>query len=68
MPPKGPGIKDKGAENTNNSADAKIHCDEAGGHLKTGNYTKALTAYNIVSTHCGDDIKTNPMQHSPSDG
>lgn len=30
------------------TAEAKIHCDEAAGHLKNGNYTKALTSYNLV--------------------
>jgi hypothetical protein len=50
MAPKAPGGKDKGAQNTNSSADAKIHCDEAAGHLKTGKYTKALNGYNVVST------------------
>lgn len=48
MAPKAPGGKDKGAQNTNSSADAKIHCDEAAGHLKTGNYTKALNGYNLA--------------------
>jgi hypothetical protein len=51
MASKAPEGKEKGAQNTNSSADAKIHCDEAAGHLKTGNYTKALNAYNLVSTH-----------------
>ncbi|XP_021941450.1 tetratricopeptide repeat protein 25 isoform X2 [Zootermopsis nevadensis] len=46
MPPKGPGGKDRGVQNANSSADAKIHCDEAAGHLKMGNYTKALNGYN----------------------
>jgi hypothetical protein len=50
MPPKGPGGKDKGVQNTNNSADAKIYCDEAAGHLKMGNYSKAVNGYNLVST------------------
>jgi hypothetical protein len=51
MPPKGPGSKEKGVQNTNNKADAKILCDEAAGHLKTGKYTKALNGYNLVGTH-----------------
>jgi hypothetical protein len=49
MAPKGPGRKEKGAQNTNNGADAKIHYDEANGHLKMGSYTKALSGYNLVS-------------------
>lgn len=53
MAPKGSGGKEKGAQNTNISADAKIHYDEATGHLKMGNYTKALSGYNLVSAECG---------------
>ena len=49
MAPKGPGRKEKGAQNTNNGADAKIHYDEANGHLKMGSYTKALSGYSLVS-------------------
>ena len=49
MAPKGTGGKEKGAQNTNISADAKIHYDEATGHLKMGSYTKALIGYNLVS-------------------
>jgi hypothetical protein len=56
MAPKAPGVKDKGTQDTNSSADAKIHCDEAAGYLKTGNYTKALNGYNLVSTHSSDDM------------
>jgi hypothetical protein len=56
MAPKAPGGKDKGDQNTNSSAEAKIHCDEAAGHLKTGNYTKALNGYNLVSTQMSDDM------------
>lgn len=56
MAPKAPGGKDKGAQNTNSNAEAKIHCDEAAGHLKTGNYTKALNGYNTVSTQISDDM------------
>jgi hypothetical protein len=52
MAPKRPGRKEKGAQNTNINADAKIHYDEATGHLKTGNYTKALGGYNLVSAEC----------------
>ena len=48
MPPKGAAGKDKTAQNTNNAAESKIHCDEAAGHLKTGNYNKALHAYSLV--------------------
>jgi len=52
MAPKGPGRKDKGAQNTNIGADAKIHYDEANGHLKVGSYTKALSGYSLVSAEC----------------
>lgn len=52
MAPKGPGRKEKGAQNTNIGADAKIHYDEANGHLKMGSYTKALSGYNLVSAEC----------------
>lgn len=30
-------------------AEAKIHCDEAAGHLKNGKYAKSLNSYNRVS-------------------
>jgi hypothetical protein len=49
MAPKGPGRKEKGAQHTNVGADAKIHYDEANGHLKMGSYTKALSGYSLVS-------------------
>jgi len=52
MAPKGPGRKEKGAQNTNIVADAKIHYDEANGHLKMGSYTKALSGYSLVSAEC----------------
>ncbi|XP_063218453.1 outer dynein arm-docking complex subunit 4-like [Bacillus rossius redtenbacheri] len=38
--------KDSKASQGNNDSEAKILCDEAAGHLKTGNYKKALSAYN----------------------
>jgi hypothetical protein len=49
MAPKGPGRKEKGAQNANTSANAKLHYDEATGQLKMGSYTKALCGYNLVS-------------------
>lgn len=48
----------RSAKNENNRKQAKeafaelsrkVHCDEAAGHIKTGNYTKALNGYNVVS-------------------
>jgi hypothetical protein len=52
MAPKGSGRKEKRAQNTNIGADAKIHYDEANGHLKMGSYTKALCGYSLVSAKC----------------
>jgi hypothetical protein len=65
MAPKAPGGKDKGAQDMSSSADAKIHCDEAAGHLKTGNYTKALNGYNLVSTHSSDDARMSTTPQGP---
>jgi hypothetical protein len=61
MASKAPGEKDKGPQNTDSIADAKIHCDEAAAHLKTGNYTKALNGYNLVSIHSSDDMTNTPQ-------
>ena len=57
MPPKGSG-KDKAAQNPNNVTESKIHCDEAAGHLKTGNHGKALHAYSMVSKWWGIGVLT----------
>lgn len=45
-----PAQRNKDDKNHSSSSEAtrKVYCDEALGHLKGGNYNKALVAYNKV--------------------
>ncbi|KAG8307099.1 hypothetical protein J6590_031499 [Homalodisca vitripennis] len=42
-------VRHDGRSDSSNEATRKVYCDEALGHLKGGNYSNALHAYNKVS-------------------